>query len=274
LDCGISDVWAKYGQAHLRPEYGLLKQVTHWTPEEVLREARTKARKDVHQTHTLSTSLSEIMPLFEFSYFQGEKQKLSEEKRKQIIDVWKTIVGVQQHFNDIEMRIRAMFITIIFALFASIGFLLDKKVSVSIFSFDVQFSVVLLLIGAFGTYLFYFMDRYWYHRLLMGSVKHGADIEKKYREEMPELSLSNAISKESPYALKWRLTRFLARLVVTEPRYAEAGKLHSDGKIEVFYKVIIWLFVIAAVIIAAMGGVRPHTPERTQDTYVGMAFVR
>lgn len=50
LDCGIEDVWAKYGQAHKRPEYRLLQQVTHWTVEEVEREqklgnARTSSRR-------------------------------------------------------------------------------------------------------------------------------------------------------------------------------------------------------------------------------------
>jgi hypothetical protein len=53
-----------------------------------------------------------------------------------------------------------------------------------------------------------------------------------------------------------------------------SGRLHSDGKIEIFYKPIIWLFVIAALIIAVVGGVRLHTLERTQDTYVGMASTK
>src|SRR5262249_28698160 len=30
-DSGVEDVWAKYGQAHKRPEYKLLQDVTHWT---------------------------------------------------------------------------------------------------------------------------------------------------------------------------------------------------------------------------------------------------
>jgi hypothetical protein len=254
IDCGISDVWAEYGQAHQRAEYTLLKEVTHWTPEEVLREARTKARKDIHSTHILSASFSEILAQFEFKDFQSKKPNISDENKKQIIDVWKTIVGVQQHFNDIEMRIRAMFVTIIMALFASLGFLIDKKVSFPAGPFDVQFYVVLPIAGAFGAYLFYFMDRYWYHRLLTGSVKHAIEIEKKYRDEIPELSLSDAIGKESPYILKWKLTKFLARLVVTEPRFRTAGSLHSDGKIELFYKPIIWILLVAALLIAAMGG--------------------
>ena len=37
---------------------------------------------------------------------------MEEQQRTQIIEIWKTIVEVQRHFNDIAMRIRSMFITI------------------------------------------------------------------------------------------------------------------------------------------------------------------
>jgi FMN phosphatase YigB (HAD superfamily) len=50
-DCGVEDAWAEYGQAHKRPEYKLLQDVTHWTPEEVEREQEIKAREHVHPTH-------------------------------------------------------------------------------------------------------------------------------------------------------------------------------------------------------------------------------
>lgn len=69
LDCGVEDVWAKYGQAHKRPEYKLLQDVTHWTPEEVAREQKIREREHVHPTHTLEVSFSEILELFEFKDF-------------------------------------------------------------------------------------------------------------------------------------------------------------------------------------------------------------
>lgn len=43
-DCGVDDAWAKYGQAHKRPEYKLLQDVTHWTADEVEREQNIKER--------------------------------------------------------------------------------------------------------------------------------------------------------------------------------------------------------------------------------------
>jgi phosphoglycolate phosphatase len=37
---GVLDIWAKYGEAHTRAEYDLLRAVSHWTPEVVERERR------------------------------------------------------------------------------------------------------------------------------------------------------------------------------------------------------------------------------------------
>ena len=54
------------------------------------------------------------------------------------------------------------------------------------------------------------------HRLLVGSVNHGIDIERKYRDDIPELSLSDAIGKESPYKPRSRLIQFAAWLLVRE----------------------------------------------------------
>ena len=59
-------------------------------------------------------------------------RRLRDERAKQVIDVWKTIVGVQMHFNEIGMRIRGLFVTILLALFASIGFLMDKELSLQL----------------------------------------------------------------------------------------------------------------------------------------------
>ena len=125
--------------------------------------------------------------------------KMEDQQRNHVIEIWKSIVDVQMHFNDISMRIRSMFITILLALFASIGFLLNKKLSLEISDYRVQFATLVPLFGIFGAWLFYFIDRYWYHRLLVGAVKHGLSIETKYKQALPELSLTDAIGDESPF---------------------------------------------------------------------------
>ena len=179
---------------------------------------------------------------------------MEEQQRTQIIEIWKTIVEVQRHFNDIAMRIRSMFITILLALFAAIGFLLDKKPSFEISDYNIQFATILPLFGIFGAWLFYFIDRYWYHRLLVGSVKHALEIEKKYKSEIPELSLSDAIGKESPYKPRG-IVRLVANLLVSHNKYSETGKLHSDGKIELFYKSVVLALFLTMIMLASLGGV-------------------
>lgn len=71
IDCGVDDAWAKYGEAHKRPEYKLLQDVTHWTEADVEREQKIKARQDVHPTHTLENSMAEILDLFDFRDFDA-----------------------------------------------------------------------------------------------------------------------------------------------------------------------------------------------------------
>jgi hypothetical protein len=189
------------------------------------------------------------------------ERRLREERAKHIVEVWKTIVGVQQHFNDICMRIRSMFVTILIALFASIGFMLDKKMSVELGSMKIQFATFVPLFGLFGTTLFYLIDRYWYHRLLVGSVNHAIQIEQKYDAEMPELALCKAIGKESPYnptGILW----LTAKLLVRHDKFKEKGQLHSDGKIELFYKSVMVVLAFTTVILACFGGVSfERTPQ-------------
>lgn len=186
------------------------------------------------------------------------------DQRKEIIDIWKTVVGVQMHFNDISMRIRSMFVTILLALFASIGFLIDKKIGLKIGPAYIQFSVLIPVFGILGSYLFYFIDRYWYHRLLVGSVKHGIEIEKRYKESLPEISLAEAIGRESPYTPRLP-ARLLADLVVNDKKYRDSGQLHSDGKIEFFYKSVMVVLFVTAVILGMVGGVVLDSRAKPDD---------
>lgn len=64
-DAGVDHAWAKYGTAQHRDEYKLLREVTHWTNEDVEREKRIKQR-DVEPDHVLKNQFDEILKVFEF----------------------------------------------------------------------------------------------------------------------------------------------------------------------------------------------------------------
>ncbi len=85
---------------------------------------------------------------------------MDSDKRASVIEVWKAIVEVQQHFNEIEMKIRGLFVTVIVAVGAAQGFLLEKHLSLTFGSVKILYAVFLPLLGILAAYLFYFMDRY------------------------------------------------------------------------------------------------------------------
>lgn len=64
-DCDVDDAWAQYGVGHMRPEYKLLQEVTHWTDKDVEKEQEIKQRQ-VQPKFVLKSSYSELLQLFEF----------------------------------------------------------------------------------------------------------------------------------------------------------------------------------------------------------------
>jgi phosphoglycolate phosphatase-like HAD superfamily hydrolase len=61
---GVTDVFAAYGASQHKPEYELLRKVTHWTPEMVARERQALQPGQIQPSHTLENSFNELLPLF------------------------------------------------------------------------------------------------------------------------------------------------------------------------------------------------------------------
>src|SRR5262249_15879643 len=72
-DAGIDDVWAQYGQAQQRPEYVLLREVTHWSDADVEREKRVSER-EVKPRHILVNGFGDLLTLFEFGDFDAGRE--------------------------------------------------------------------------------------------------------------------------------------------------------------------------------------------------------
>jgi phosphoglycolate phosphatase len=67
-DAGVTDVYAKYGGAQSRQEYELLREVTHWTAQDVQRE-KELTRANVKPTFELERHFAEMKDLFDFKPF-------------------------------------------------------------------------------------------------------------------------------------------------------------------------------------------------------------
>jgi len=151
----------------------------------------------------------------------------------QYIDIWKKLVDLQQHFNAIGMRIRAIAIPAVLLMLAVAGY--AHKYSAS-----AAFAIAVLTLVVWAT--FYFMDRHWYHRLLNGAVEATRPIEEAIRKVIPELDLSGHIRRESPIAFRL---------------FGKTITLHTKDKTDVVYGAIALLIIIAAVIFLLSGRVCP-----------------
>jgi len=69
---GVIDVFAEYGDAKGTPGYDLLKEVTHWTTEDVARELELK-KHHVNPAYTLHKDFSDILDIFRFGDSENGK---------------------------------------------------------------------------------------------------------------------------------------------------------------------------------------------------------
>ncbi|MCZ7854726.1 HAD family hydrolase [Agrobacterium salinitolerans] len=199
-DVGVFDIHAKYGESQRRPEYDLLRQVSHWTEEDVQREkAIFEKGHDFEPSAVLTDSFAEIFIHCDFESFNIKPSTIVDDKTatQYALETWKKTVDVQQHFNDLEMRIRNFAITVVGALIASVGFTYQQGLQADVFGVRISAGVGLVLAAGFAWLAFFFMDRYWYHIFLRGAVKHASTIEKEFADRIPGIGLGTTISQMS-----------------------------------------------------------------------------
>lgn len=146
------------------------------------------------------------------------------EKLKCNIEIWKKVIDVQQHFNTIELQIRNFATTILAGILAASGLALREPKDIEIYNWTVSSASAILIGGIIILLAFYFMDRFWYHRLLQGAVRQGEGLENEIKRTLPKAALSQAIRAESPVL-----------------------KIRSNNKIDIFYGILILFLLITAI---------------------------
>jgi hypothetical protein len=156
-----------------------------------------------------------------------------EEHAKLLVELWKQTVAVQQHFNDLCWRIRGLALTALTFTLGAAAVAAREPVDIALLGADLRLSVIIISAGSVLWSAFYYVDRWWYHQLLRGSVKHGHDLEVAMRAYVPAAGLTTTISDASPYpGRSWRGKRQL---------------IDSSKKLQRFYGVVILLLLAFAI---------------------------
>lgn len=145
------------------------------------------------------------------------------------IGIWKQINETQRHFNDIEIKLRNLALTLFTFIIGAVGFAAKEKMDITfIGNIEVPLASIIGVLGIVPLLGFLLMDRHWYHHFLVAAVEQGRAMEKKISENIPEVSLTEIIKKHSP-------TKFLGI------------EFHSKQKITLFYATLIFVLLITSI---------------------------
>ena len=160
------------------------------------------------------------------------------------IEIWKKIVDVQQHFNDLELRIRNFALIVTGAFLGLGGYAIKDGGIINAFGWEVAMAGLVVVSAVFPLLAFYFMDRLWYHRLLDGSVQAGIEAETALKALGYKVDLGSKISAKSPFKL-WLI----------------GIPIHSKTKMDIFYLMLMLTLLIVG---ACLGfGIRPQPAPAT-----------
>lgn len=169
------------------------------------------------------------------------------------VEIWKKIVDVQQHFNDLELRIRNFALIVTGAFLGLGGYALKDGGFANVGGHQISSAVLIVGASLLPLFAFYLMDRLWYHRLLEGSVKAGAEAESKLTSLGLVVDLGSQISKASPLSLP----------LVNK-------KVHSRHKMDGFYGLLALAIMSLSVTLAF--GVRSTLSDRGSSDAVRQAW--
>ena len=173
----------------------------------------------------------------------------SGDRLKFALEAWKTAVDTQKHFNTIEMQIRSIAITVLTTAIGAAALTYSQAQEtvreaikagapvpatgvITLFGLELPASAVIILAGLFAWVAFYFMDRWWYHRLLQGAAAHAEHIEEQMEREASVgdlLSLSKQIRAASAFKLFGLVT------------------IRTNQKIDLFYGAILVILIVIMV---------------------------
>lgn len=169
-----------------------------------------------------------------------DSPNMTEKERATLyVEMWKQTITVQQHFNDIEWRIRGLALTAATFSVGAAGLAVNNGHPLP--------GAVILVVGLVLWYAFYFVDRYWYHPLLIASVMQGHKVETKIEEcGLPDAALTKAISAGSPINRPKLIRAFTKKANKNE-------KLRSEGKLVWFYRIGFIGLAGATIILSLIG---------------------
>jgi len=128
---------------------------------------------------------------------QTSNELSKNERTTHLVEYWKQTTLVQQHFNDISMKVRNFAIVIFSGFLTGVGLSIHSGIFVEFFEIRFSAGIIFAVAGMFVTQLIHFMDTYWYHVFLKGAVGTTMKVEAEINQILNIEELASDISSHS-----------------------------------------------------------------------------
>lgn len=174
------------------------------------------------------------------------------ERASLLIEYWKQTSNVQQHFNDVSMKLRNFAVVVFSGFLTGVGLAIHKNVSMSIIGYDISAGVLFAIAGLIATQLIHFMDTYWYHVFLKGAVSTSSSIEREIKEILDIEELTEGISSSSQKVEIASLFGFLHLPLGWNPLFSIfiiIRKVEADStkRHKIFYRWLLLTFIAIGI---------------------------
>ena len=156
------------------------------------------------------------------------------EKTKLVIEEWKVVIDVQMHFNDMIMRLRTTVISIVLAFFGAASISLQyPQLYLNFRYFSFHASVLIVASGLVLLMSVFFLDYFYYYKMLIGAVNRGYQIDELFQakplDELKMFGLSKMISQAigKPHKSKYYVWAFYGFVLVFGIVFSTASRTAS-----------------------------------------------
>jgi hypothetical protein len=203
---------------------------------------------------------------------QANDELTKNERTTHLVEYWKQTTLVQQHFNDISMKVRNFAIVIFSGFLTGVGLSIHNGIFVELLEVRFSAGIIFALAGAFVTQLIHFMDTYWYHIFLKGAVGTTMKIEAEINQILNIDKLADDISSHSQNVSiisLFGLVHFPVGANLTgDSTYTKIKRLffkeikvNSTLRHKIFYR---WLIVV--ILLTGVGSLFTTAPTKPKNT--------
>lgn len=195
------------------------------------------------------------------------------DKASLLIEYWKQSTQVQQHFNDVSMKVRNFAVVVFSAFLTGVGLSIHKSIFIDISGWHLNAAVLFSFAGLLATQLIHFMDTYWYHVFLKSAVAETLKLEEEIKKVLHIESLAGAIKSGSGQVV---VTSFLGKVPLplsysrpfrALPDFLFSGReANSSLRHKIFYRWLIGIIIFTGIACAFIqpSEIKEDNPSRTE----------